>query len=269
MKTGFAEKFVKILLICFMVISSSYNLSAQPAELFTRQTFISDHGTLPFRMMYPENFDPSKKYPLIFFLHGAGERGSDNEKQLVHGASFFASAENRANFPAIVVFPQCAENDFWARIKIDFDQEGKRHFSFDPAGEPNPSMKKAIELLHSLLLHDFIDKSRIYLGGLSMGAMGTFELLYRMPELFAAAIPICGGASPEMINPEVKNVNVWVFHGEKDEIVVPELSVKMVEAFRNAGVQVKLTIYPEVGHNAWDYVFKETELLPWLFSNKK
>ncbi|MBW6499116.1 MAG: dienelactone hydrolase family protein [Bacteroidales bacterium] len=244
-------------------------LQAQHSELFRAEVFVSGEGTLPYRIMLPENFDPQAKYPLVFFLHGAGERGNDNEKQLVHGASFFASAENRTNFPAIVVFPQCAENDFWAKVSFAMDDEGNRSFSFDPSGEPAPSMKLAIKLLESMLKNDWIDKDRVYVGGLSMGGMGTFELLYRMPEVFAAAFPICGGGNPEVINPQVSQVNVWAFHGDADPVVPVSLSQDMVEAYQNAGVDVKLTLYPGVGHNAWDYVFQEPELLPWLFSNKK
>jgi len=258
----------KLLFSSFMVFNLLV-LHAQHSDLYRADVFVYAEGTLPYRIMLPEGFDRQAKYPLIFFLHGAGERGSDNEKQLAHGASFFASAENRANFPAIVVFPQCAEGDFWANVNFQFDEDGSRSFSFDPSGELVPSMKLAIKLLESLLENDWVDNDRVYLGGLSMGGMGTFELLYRMPEVFAAAFPICGGGNPAMINEAVSNVNVWAFHGEEDAVVAPELSVKMVEAFQKIGVPVKLTLYPGVGHNAWDYVFKEKELLPWLFSNQK
>jgi len=250
-----------------MLIFSVTALLAQQPNYYKSDFFITAQGTLPYRIMLPENFDPSVSYPLIFFLHGAGERGNDNEKQLVHGASFFASAENRKEFPAIVVFPQCAEGDFWANVKFHFDEDGNRSFSFDPSGEPTPSMGLAIQLLESLLERDYVGKQKVYVGGLSMGGMGTFELLYRMPEVFAAAFPICGGGNPDMINEKVKNVKVWAFHGEDDAVVVPELSLTMVEAYKNTGVDVKLTIYPGVGHDSWNNAFKEPELLDWLFSN--
>jgi predicted peptidase len=258
----------KLLFSALMVLNLMV-LQAQQSELFHAEVFVSVEGSLPYRIMLPENFDPSGQYPLVFFLHGAGERGNDNEKQLVHGASFFASAENRTNFPAIVIFPQCAEGDFWANVNFHFDQEGNRSFSFDPSGEPVPSMKLAIKLLESMLKNDWVDKDRVYVGGLSMGGMGTFELLYRMPEVFAAAFPICGGGNPEVINPEVRQVNVWVFHGDADMVVPASLSEVMVDAYKTAGVEVKLTLYPGVGHDSWTNTFNEPELLPWLFSNKK
>jgi predicted peptidase len=130
-------------------------------------------------------------------------------------------------------------------------------------------MKLTIGLLDSLLQEDWVDKQRVYVGGLSMGGMGTFELLYRMPEVFAAAFPICGGGNPEMISEKVSDVSVWAFHGEVDPVVPSELSVEMLTAYLKAGVSVKLTLYPGVGHNAWDYAFQEPGLLPWLFSNHK
>ncbi len=258
----------KLLFSTFMVFNMMI-LHARHSDLYRADVFVSTDGTLPYRIMLPENFDPSVSYPLIYFLHGAGERGNDNEKQLLHGASFFASAENRANFPAIVVFPQCAQDDFWAKVTFHFDPEGTRSFSFDPSGEPATSMNLAIELLESMLKNNWVDKDRVYVGGLSMGGMGTFEMLFRMPQVFAAAFPICGGGNPEMINEKVNKVNVWTFHGEDDTVVPARLSEAMVEAYQKAGVPVKLTLYPGVGHNAWDYVFQEPELLPWLFSNNK
>lgn len=260
---------VKVLFLCFMVLSFFLSANAQTTDFYKGDKLFTPNGNLPFRIMLPEGFDEAYSYPLIFFLHGAGERGNDNVKQLMHGASFFASAENRKEFPAIVVFPQCAEGDFWANVKFHSDEDGSRSLTFDPAGEPTPSMALAITLLESLLERDYVDKQKVYVGGLSMGGMGTFELLYRMPEVFAAAFPICGGGNPDMINEAVKQVNVWAFHGEEDRVVPPDLSVKMVEAFQRAGVPVKLTLYPGVGHDSWNNVFEEPEFLNWLFSNKR
>jgi predicted peptidase len=127
-------------------------------------------------------------------------------------------------------------------------------------------LKLVMQLLDSLLKMNWVDNDRIYLGGLSMGGMGTFELLYRKPEIFAAAFPICGGGNPEMINKKVSSVEIWAFHGQDDTVVPPELSVKMINALEKAGSNTRLSLYPGVGHNAWDNVFIEPGLLPWLFS---
>jgi len=102
-------------LLCFFLFFSM--LSQAQNELFLKKEFIYEGDTLPYRILYPENYNKSASYPLVLFLHGAGERGNDNEKQLVHGASLFTDPQNRQKFPAIVVFPQCPENGFWAPIK--------------------------------------------------------------------------------------------------------------------------------------------------------
>ena len=258
----------KILLLAFLWLPVNMT-NAQISELYRPEIFVSGSDTLPYRILLPPNFNAAESYPLIVFLHGAGERGNDNEKQLIHGAAFFSSEENRTRFPAIIVFPQCAENDYWARVSFEMDGQGNRSFIFNPSGEPTVPMKLTIQLLESLLKENWVDNQRVYLGGLSMGAMGTFELLYRMPELFAAAFPICGGGNPGMINEQVREVSVWAFHGEADPVVPSQLSVEMLTAYLKAGVFVKLTLYPGVGHNAWDYAFREAQLLPWLFSNHK
>ena len=101
-----------------------------------------------------------------------------------------------------------------------------------------------------------------------MGGMGTFEMVARNPELFAAAVPICGGANPASVA-QMKNTNWWIFHGAKDDVVPPDLSRQMHDAILKVNANVKLTMYPEANHNSWDSAFAEPELLPWLFAQRK
>lgn len=243
-------------------------LKAQ-SSLYEKHVFHHNDFVLPYRLMLPANFDPGKTYPLIVFLHGAGERGNDNEKQLVHGSSFFSTVANRADFPAIVLFPQCPENMYWASVDFIFDLNGKRSFSFQPQRDPTQALLATIHLIDSVINLPFADKDRVYLGGLSMGGMGTFELLYRIPDRFAAAFPVCGGGDPNTVAAWAKKVPVWIFHGAIDAVVPVELSINMFEAARKTGAQPGLTVYPDVNHNAWDYVFREKDLLPWLFSKRR
>jgi predicted peptidase len=219
--------------------------------------------------MYPSDFDETGKYPLLLFLHGAGERGSDNEKQLVHGASLFADPAIRKEYPAIVVFPQCAEDDWWARTEESRDQDGKRIFTFYSKGSPNPSMRLVLGLLDELVKAAYTDSDRLYLGGLSMGGMGTFDLLTLRPKTFAAAFPICGGGNPRKTRKISRVTSFWIFHGAEDEEVDPKYSETMAEALEKHKGKVKLTIYPGIGHNSWDDAFAEPELLPWIFSNRR
>lgn len=246
------------------------NLPAQFQQLYEKKEFISGGDTLRYRILYPVNYNADKKYPLVLFLHGAGERGNDNEAQLIHGGSLFTDSAIRQQFPAIVVFPQCPRNDWWARITRDEkikDSLGIFRFTSDlPIGK---SLGLVSQLLDSMAAGNTVNTKRIYLGGLSMGGMGTFELLWRKPHFFAAAIPICGGGDPQKVTIYAKKFPIWVFHGGSDPVVPVANSHLMVNALKAAGAKVKYTEYPGVGHNSWDNAFAEPELLPWLFGKKK
>lgn len=241
------------------------SLMAQDKSVYSKEVFIKGSDSLLYRLLLPENFDPVKKYPVLFFLHGAGERGNDNEAQLMHGSKFFLSEKVRKEYPSIVVFPQCPKNDFWANVQIK--DTGDR-FGFQKGGDPGKSM----ELLTGLLGHfrslKYADKDKFYVGGLSMGGMGTLELLRRKPKAFAAAFAICGGDNIENAK-KYKRVPLWFFHGGKDNVVPPEKSKVVVAELERLNAPVKLTIYPEANHNSWDSAFAEPDLLPWLFSHKK
>ncbi|HNR15326.1 MAG TPA: alpha/beta hydrolase-fold protein [Chitinophagaceae bacterium] len=257
------KKFIGLIVL----ISLSVMTTAQDLNLFQKKQFITGNDTMLYRLLLPENYDASKKYPLVFFLHGAGERGNDNEKQLVHGAKLFLKEQVRRDYPAIVVFPQCPQNSFWSNV--DFRMENaKRVFGFKAQGEPTIAMKLAQELLYSIMKDYRVSKRQVYAGGLSMGGMGTFEIVRRNPRLFAAAFPICGGGEPTTA-PVMKKTKWWVFHGGKDDVVPPELSEKMVDALKAAKAAVKFTLYPDANHNSWDPAFAEPELLSWLFKQKK
>ncbi len=237
------------------------------AQDYSPSTHTYSKGDLHFQILYPKGFSEEKSYPLILFLHGAGERGSDNKSQLVHGASLFK--DSIMKFPAIVVFPQCPENDYWAAVQIRRDENGKRIFNFDPDEPPTRAMEGVISLLDYMVAQPHIDESRIYVGGLSMGGMGTFDIVYRRPDMFAAAFPICGGGSPDHVERYARNTDFWVFHGARDDVVDPQLSQDMVQALQQAGGEVQFTLYPNANHNSWDSAFAEPQLLPWIFSKKK
>ena len=149
------------------------------------------------------------------------------------------------------------------------DASGKMTWTFVQGGDPTTAMTGLLGLIDQWLDKPFVDKHHIYVGGLSMGGMGTFELLRRKPELFAAAFPICGGDNTQNAKIYAKKVPLWVFHGAKDNIVQPEHSIIMVEAIKAAGGNPKFTLYPNDGHNSWDHAFAEPDLMAWLFSHKK
>ena len=229
-----------------------------------KQEFISKSDTLRYRILFPENYDISKKYPLVLFLHGSGERGSDNEKQLIHGSNLFTNDSNKRDFPAIVIFPQCPSNDFWAPIK-DRDT-GK--FSYVNTEQPTKSMQLVIDLTKSFFKNESVDTNRVYVIGLSMGGMGTFDLICREPKLFAAAVPICGGVNNERLN-AVSQMPIRIYHGDSDTVVPLEHSQSAFDTLKSLGSkECELIVFPNTGHNSWDQAFKEPDFLSWIFSKK-
>lgn len=256
---------MKKLLFSVMILSAFLQTSfGQDKSLFTNEVFVHGQDSLLYRLLLPENFDQAKKYPVLIFLHGAGERGNDNEAQLTHGSKLFLDERVRKDFPAIVVFPQCPQDDFWANIVRT--QEDR--FGFQKGGKPGKAMKLLMGLTGRLSSLSYADRDRIYVGGLSMGGMGTLELLRRKPRTFAAAFSICGGDNVANAR-KYKRIPLWFFHGGKDTTVPPEKSEIVVAELKRLNAPVKLTIYPEANHNSWDAAFAEPELLPWLFSQKK
>ncbi len=244
------------------------SLRAQTKDDFKREQFISENDTLNYRILFPDNFSENEKYPVVLVLHGAGERGDDNEAQLVHGSDLFLQAENRKKFPAIVIFPQAPKNDYWAKVEVKRDTMPFQ-FNFKNKEEPTKSLDLVMKMMDSVINQKFVDKEKVYVGGLSMGGMGTYELLYKKPEMFAAAFAICGGANPEIAQDYPKGFNIWIFHGEKDDIVPPALSKAMARSINHHGGNAKVSLYPDDNHNSWDSAFSEPYLLPWLFSKER
>lgn len=261
------KKLLYLLLFVFSFLTTETTL-AQDLSLFEKQTFINKGDTLQYRILLPENFDASKKYPLLLFLHGAGERGNDNEQQLTHGAKLFLKDSVRKQFPAIIIFPQCPENNYWSNVKISSVGDN-RTFNFQVDGDPTLPLALTQKMLKDYIKKGNVNTKKVYIMGLSMGGMGTFEMLWRNPKQFAAAIPICGGARPETVSKYAKKTAVWIFHGAKDAVVPVDFSRTMYKALQDAGCDVKYTEYPEVNHNSWDNAFAEPTLLTWLFSQSK
>ena len=227
-----------------------------------------DGKTLSYRILLPENYDKTKKYPVVLFLHGSGERGSDNEKQLTHGAKLFIADSNRKSFPAIVIFPQCPSDSSWSSVKFDRSKT-PLSFSFDYTMAQTWAMKAVINLLKQVSSEEGADQSRIYITGLSMGGFGTFEAVYQYPNIFAAAMPICGGGDTEHYDKRVKKIPFWIFHGAADAVVNVENSRAMVKKLQSLHLSVKYNEYPGVNHNSWDNAFAEPDYLSWMFSQKR
>ncbi len=230
-----------------------------PVDQFEAREFTAaDGNVLHYRLLTPVDYDASQKYPLVLFLHGAGERGDDNKAQLVHGGRNFADAAFRKRHPAIIVAPQCPKESTWASF---------RPRSGD-GGSPEAPLERVFELLESLQQEFSVDATRIYGMGLSMGGYGTWDILRRKPELLAAAVPICGGGVPESAA-SYSATPIWVVHGSADNAVPVELSRKMVDALRAAGSGVIYSEYDGVGHDSWTQTFDNQLIWDWLFAQRK
>jgi predicted peptidase len=251
--------------LVFILIS---NVAFAQQDVFSKEIFIQGKDTLKYRLLLPKDFSESKQYPVLLFLHGAGERGSDNTKQLTHGSKLFASEINRGAFPAIVIFPQCSQDDYWANVAVDRSTKPLT-LSFPTEAAPTKALNLVMLLMDDYLSKPFTNKQKVYVAGLSMGGMGTFEILNRKPDMFAAAFTICGGGNPEGVKAYANKTELWVFHGAKDDVVDPQLSVSMVSAYLKAGGKPNFSLFANDNHNSWDSAFAEPQLLPWLFSKSK
>ncbi len=199
-------------------------------------------GNLTYLIDYPKGYDADNKYPIIYFLHGAGTRGTDTKALENNG--FFEAVHKHEKFPFITVAPLCHENTWFDLFE---------------------SLKAlAIAVSH----FDFADSERIYLVGTSMGAYAAWELAMSIPDVFAAVIPVCGGGMYWNAD-RLKNLPIWAFHGEMDNVVLCEESKKMVDAVNSCGGSAKLTLYPDVNHSAWIPTYSNYAVFEWLLSNKR
>lgn len=196
----------------------------------------------------PESYPTNKgKWPLMFFLHGAGERGDSIALVKTHGPPKIV--QHKKDFPFILISPQCPKGDRWS--------------------SPN-QLDLLTALLGEIVSTYRVDTDRIYLTGLSMGGYGTWSLALKHPNKFAAIVPICGGGDPNKVC-EIKHVPTWVFHGAKDKTVPIERSEEMVDALNACNGNVKFTVYPEAEHDSWTETYHNPELYTWLlkYSLKK
>lgn len=255
---------MKYLISCCVCLLFCLSVAGQ--EAYEKKVFIAPSGdSLQYRLLRPEVEKAGQKYPLVLFLHGAGERGNDNEKQLMHGGQMFLNPVNREKHPAFVLMPQCPESGYWA-----YDA---RPTSFVPAEMPlnqeiTPLFRSLKELLDTYLALPQVDKSRIYVVGLSMGGMGTYDLAIRFPEVFAAVIPICGTVNPARL-PKSKEVAYRIFHGDADNVVPVEGSREAYKALRDCGAKVEYIEFPSCTHGSWVPAFNYPGFMDWLFSQKK
>lgn len=231
---------------------------------FEKKSFIYKGDTLLYNISYPDNYNKNQKYPLFLFLHGSGERGNNNSSQLTHGSSLFIDPVNRQKYPAIVIFPQCPEGQTWAPY-----QRNGNDISFPENASITEPMMLVVRLLRDVQKNESVDSKRLYVSGLSMGGMGTYDLICRYPKMFAAAVPICGGVELDRLK-KVKKMPIRIYHGAKDDLVVPEFSRSAYAELKAAGSdKVAYFEFPDANHNSWDPAFRQNDFLEWIFKQSK
>lgn len=259
---------------------------------FEKGTFSTEEITLPYRLLRPlaiekgaaeeGAIEEGKTYPLVLFMHGKGERGDENQRQLIHGGKLFAAESFRQRYPAYVLAPQCpsgtepgtlskkkdvapgTEADrVWTRLL-----ERLKTPTIDLSQEPTIQLAAVQALVEKMRKELPIDSTRIYVCGLSMGGYATWELAARDPDLWAAAIPICGAGDPSHAG-RLTRLPIWALHGGADTVIPVERSREMVRAINAAGGQVVFTEYPGVGHNSWTPTLDSRHVWDWMFSQHR
>jgi len=252
--------------IVFLIFTISITGCKQIEIIPEYSQFKSEDWQLNYRILYPKDFDKTKSYPLTLFLHGIGERGDDNELQLKYVDKVFLNQNNYTNYESVVIFPQAPLDDNWSSRLLT---NNKIRQVFPENEKPTKSLQLVIKLMDSLIKESFIDNKKVYLSGLSNGAMGSFELLKNRPNMFASAVLICGGGNPKWAKDFAKTTPVWVAHGSDDDVVFPELSINMVKAIIKHGGSPKFTLYENINHDSWFNVFDDPNYLKWMFSYTK
>jgi len=213
----------------------------QHAQTFEKE--ITKTLSCKYLLFLPEGYgQQEKRWPLMLFLHGAGERGDDLNKVKVHGPPKIV--EEQKDIPFIVVSPQCPEDDWWTK-----------------------KTEVLINLLDDIITRYDVDPDRVYLTGLSMGGYGSWALASEYPDRFAAVVPICGGGN-RIMSIFLKDMPIWAFHGAKDSVVPVEESKDLVEAINARGGNAKLTIYPEANHDSWTETYNNPEVYDWLLEHR-
>lgn len=250
-----------LILPCVFGVSARVNVTKEAAY----KTFESQQNTgysLVYRIYVPADYDASKTYPVILFLHGAGERGNDNNLQVNSTVQNLFDTRPELLEQTIVVAPQCPLNEQW----VDYPWS-KGNYSSDTVKE-SKALSTAFEILSSVLGEYSCDTDRVYAMGLSMGGYGTWDMIVRHGDTFAAAVPLCGGGDASKAD-YLKNIPIWTYHGTADQTVRFKGTKAMVDAITAAGGEkIKFNAVEGAGHNIWTEATTNGELIDWLFAQK-
>jgi len=255
-------KINKSIILIFLILVNINFIKAQTSRFSLNQYKNNKGEILNYRLLYPD-YDTIRKYPLVIFLHGSGERGSDNKAQLKWGVANFATDKAMTLHPAFIIVPQCPKNDNWSNVE-NYLKGG----SVKLKATPSKPMELLIALIHKFIKNNRVDTNRIYITGLSMGGYGTYDAIERYPNLFAAAVPVCGAGDTSKAK-TIAHIPIWIFHGNEDAAVNPKHAKNMYNALNKAGGNPGFTMYPGVGHFSWLATYSDPEMMAWLFNQHK
>lgn len=241
-----------------MMLLAGVGGMALGAEPVAKEWQAPNKLTVKYRWSEPAKVETGKTYPLVLFLHGAGERGTDNKAQLKHGVGAILKGAEQLGEPCFLIAPQCPPDRWWTPID---------HGTMNPAGGGEDLLAAVLALVEETAKRHPVDTKRLYVTGLSMGGYATWDLLARVPERIAAAIPICGGGDPAKAA-KFKDVPLWAFHGDADPVVPPRTTRDMIAALEKAGGKPKSSYYPGVQHDSWTQTYADPEVIKWLFARK-
>lgn len=253
-----------LILSCFSMLLPA----SMPAQNFEYRSHVNSgiaNYQMPYRLYIPSNYNSDNSYPLVLFLHGAGERGTDNKAQLVanRGATLWAELETQASHPCFVVAPQCPADKQWVNTNWIYGS-----YRIDKVPVSN-ELKMVKDIIETLKTQYSIDASRLYIVGLSMGGYGTWDFILRYPTMFKAAIPLCGAGDPTKAS-LISTMPVWAFHSNDDPAVPVSGSREMVNAINALGLNNREQFYTEYynhGHVlAYQVALEEPDLADWLFN---
>ncbi len=213
--------------------------------------------TMPYRLLKPQTIDDKKRYPPVLYLHGAGERGDDNQRQLVFLSTGLASDENRQTYPCFVLAQQCPADMAWASHASKADPMA-------PLGKVSQPMQAMVATLDEVLKRNPVDRSGVYLTGISLGGKGAWELAERLPELFAAAAPVCNGGDQAYAK-RLVGLPIWAWHGDAGSVIPVDRSRQMIATIELAGGTPKYTESKGGDHDSWTAAYTgRGNLLPWM-----
>lgn len=248
------------IILAALVFSFAAN-AHEPA--YEYRTFTSGEGTsIKYRLLRPDQEAKGKKFPLVIFLHGAGQKGNDNERQMSTGSEMFLNPVNREKYPAFVMFPQCPKGEWWT-----YDRKPKDFDRLTYSDDLNPSLAMVKSIIDELLGMPEVDATRVYIIGFSMGGVGTYDLVAHYPHMFAAAVPLCGAIAPGHLA-EAKNTAFRIYHGDADTSVPVKCSRRAYLELKDAGIDVEYIELPGAKHGICTQVFNMPDFMEWIFKQK-